>query len=60
MNSMKKPENDSVLFKPLKDDLKIDEMIIEQDFKKIDRTKFDALVYSIDIQEPLRELLLIK
>jgi hypothetical protein len=57
---MKKPENDSVLFKPLKDDLKIDEMIIEQDFKKIDRTKFDALVYSIDIQEPLRELLLIK
>ncbi len=60
MNSMKKPEDDSVLFKPLKDDLNIDEMIAQQSFKQIDRTKFDALVYSIDIQEPLSELLLIK
>ena len=60
MNSMKKPENDSVLFTPLKDDLTIDEMIIEQNFKMIDRVKFDELVYSIDIQEPLDELLLIK
>jgi hypothetical protein len=60
MNSSKMPEKDSVLFKPLKDNLNIDEMIAEQSFKKIDRVKFDELVYSIDIQEPLNELLLIK
>ena len=46
-------EEAAKLFKPLKDTLDIDEMIMEQKFSGIDRGHFDELVNNIQLTEPL-------
>lgn len=45
------------IFKPMRKTISVDELVKEQNFKGIDRAKFDKLIEALDIQEPLEELL---
>ena len=45
------------LAKPMRKKLDLEELKREQNWKPIDRKKFDRLVKEIDIQEPLEQLL---
>ena len=43
--------------KPMREKLDIEELIKEQNWKPIDRHKFDQLVAELDIQEPIEQLI---
>ncbi len=45
------------LAKPMRKKLDIEELKREQNWKPIDRKKFDKLVKEIDIQEPIEQLI---
>ena len=45
------------LAKPMRKKLDLEELKREQNWKPIDRKKFDKLVKELDIQEPLEQLL---
>ncbi len=45
------------VIKPVREDLIVDDMINEQNFKGIDRNDLNLLIRSLDIQEPLVDLL---
>ncbi|CAN5579676.1 hypothetical protein BH20ACI4_BH20ACI4_08910 [soil metagenome] len=45
------------LAKPIREKLDIEELKREQNWKPINREKFDKLVREIDIQEPLEQLI---
>jgi len=45
------------LFKPIKKDLIIDEMIKTQQYRGVNRQYFDNLVQELDIQDPINELI---
>ena len=45
------------IFKPIREDITIEEMIKEQNYTGFDREEFDILVKELDIQEPIEELL---
>lgn len=47
----------SELFKPIKKELIIDEMIIEQNFTGVNKQKIENIITDIDIQEPISELI---
>ncbi|MCU0347170.1 MAG: hypothetical protein MUC59_09505 [Saprospiraceae bacterium] len=45
------------IFKPLRKDLTLQELLTEQQFKGFDRVKLDKLAKEINIQEPIEEIL---
>jgi hypothetical protein len=45
------------LFRSIKKDLKVEEMMKEQHFKGINKQYFDSIVQDLDIQEPFSELI---
>ena len=45
------------IFKPIRENITIEEMKKEQNYKDFDREEFDKLIKELDIQEPLSELL---
>ena len=45
------------IFKPLRENITIEEMVKEQNYTGFDRDYFDILVKELDIQEPIEELL---
>lgn len=45
------------LTKPMRKKLDIEELKREQNWKSLDREKFDRLVRELDIQEPLEQLI---
>lgn len=47
--------NDAI--KPLRENITLDELLKEQNFKGFDREGMDKLIAKIDVQEPLEELL---
>jgi hypothetical protein len=47
----------SEVFKPIKKELIIDEMIIEQNFTGVNKQKMENIITDIDIQEPISELI---
>ena len=52
--------NDGLLLKlatPMRKRLVIDELVKEQGFKGVDRTRFDDLVAELDVKETIEELL---
>jgi len=55
---MKMKEKHQHIFKDLKENMTVEQLKQEQNFKGIDRKEFDNLVHQLDIQEPFEELLL--
>ena len=49
-------ETSGNVIKPLKEELNVDEMAKEQNFKGIDRQQFNMLINDIDIQESFADL----
>jgi len=47
----------SNLIKPTKNDLVIDDMIQEQQYKGVNRQYLDSIVQEMDIKEPINELI---
>lgn len=45
------------VFKPMRKTITVDELVKQQNFKGIDRARFDKLVEALDIQEPIEKLL---
>ena len=50
-------ELEKEMFRPLRDEITLDELLVEKKYQPIDRKKFDRLVSEMDIQEPLEVLL---
>ena len=48
---------DEEIFKPMRENITIEEMVKEQNYKGFDRDEFDKLIKELDIQEPIEELL---
>ncbi len=47
------------VLKPMKEDLLISEMVNQQQYKGVNRSKFDTIIQDIDIKEPINELIAI-
>lgn len=50
-------EEKATMLQPVRDHITVEELRKEQNYKGIDRAKFEALVDKLDIQESLEELL---
>ncbi len=57
INAISLQSHYSKLFKPVKADLFISEMIKDQNYNGVNRQKFESIITDLDIQEPISELL---
>ena len=57
MESLDNSNTYSQLFKPMRDDISVEDLKREQNYVGIDREEFDALAKKLDIKESLEELI---
>lgn len=57
LKQVKQEEELKEIFKPIRDNISVEELKAEQNYTGFNREKFDQLVKELDIQESLEELL---
>ncbi len=55
--SINKQKYEDDIFKPMRENISIEEMLKEQNYKGFDRNNFNNLVKELNIQEPIEDLL---